>query len=326
MGCFGYDPRQAAPTPSSGSPLNPAQHEFINGLAIASDLESVKAVSEQYRLHRGALGADAADPDYQQGLRTALHRFVRSLAADDTFAQWADTYFGFRAGRFRDPRQRPDFIYFPALDPVPWFERSELPELQLSRTDLDEAVAELGAFLKGRRAFEPYVGAEAKRDPRWRDLAGNEAWSSIHLLKGGRKTAVLDALPVTARLLQLLPLADCPPHAPECFLSWLRPGTVLPPHHGVSNIKLTTHLPVLLPKSGCSITVGGETRAWRHGELLVFDDSFLHSARNLSDEDRVVLIFDIWQPALPPLHRQALAGAIAAMDVVNQVAWTTPGE
>ena len=103
------------------------------------------------------------------------------------------------------------------------------------------------------------------------------------------------------------------------------PGVVLPPHHGVSNIKLTVHLPVELPGAGCSITVGGETRQWREDDFLIFDDAFLHSAENRTDQGpaaqpRTVLIFDVWHPRLHPAERQALAQAVQAIDAVMAVA------
>ena len=52
--------------------------------------------------------------------------------------------------------------------------------------------------------------------------------------------------------------------------------------------------------------IAGNEKLWREGEVLIFDDSFLHSAHNKSDQTRVVLIFSIWQPDLSADERQAV--------------------
>jgi beta-hydroxylase len=40
------------------------------------------------------------------------------------------------------------------------------------------------------------------------------------------------------------------------------------------------------------IDVGGEKRSWTEGKVLSFDDSYLHSVKNLSAENRLVLLYD----------------------------------
>lgn len=60
---------------------------------------------------------------------------------------------------------------------------------------------------------------------------------------------------------------------------------------------LRCHLPLVVPAGGsCAIRVGNETRQWKEGELMIFDDSFEHEAWNNSGEDRIVLMFDIPNP------------------------------
>lgn len=60
---------------------------------------------------------------------------------------------------------------------------------------------------------------------------------------------------------------------------------------------LRCHLPLIIPNEElCAIRVGDEVRHWKEGELMIFDDSFEHEAWNKSDEDRIVLMFDIPNP------------------------------
>jgi aspartyl/asparaginyl beta-hydroxylase (cupin superfamily) len=58
--------------------------------------------------------------------------------------------------------------------------------------------------------------------------------------------------------------------------------------------------------------VGAETRHWKVGEALVFDDTIEHEAMNPSDELRVVFIFDVWHPDLSEIEREAVAALVAS--------------
>jgi aspartyl/asparaginyl beta-hydroxylase (cupin superfamily) len=86
------------------------------------------------------------------------------------------------------------------------------------------------------------------------------------------------------------------------MFSLLKPGTRIPPHTGVTNVRLVTHLPLIVPE-GCGFRVGNDTRQWVPGHAWVFDDTIEHEAWNDSDKLRVVLIFDIWHPHLTPPER-----------------------
>jgi aspartyl/asparaginyl beta-hydroxylase (cupin superfamily) len=67
----------------------------------------------------------------------------------------------------------------------------------------------------------------------------------------------------------------------------------------------------------CTYRVGFDRRTWTEGELLIFDDTIEHTARNDSDQLRVILIFDVWNPLLAPEERdlvRALADATRAFN------------
>jgi Aspartyl/Asparaginyl beta-hydroxylase/Tetratricopeptide repeat len=64
--------------------------------------------------------------------------------------------------------------------------------------------------------------------------------------------------------------------------------------------------------------VGGEARETRFGRLMIFDDSYEHSAWNDSDAPRIVLIFEIWHPALSAAERTAVAGLLSRYDLLSQ--------
>jgi aspartyl/asparaginyl beta-hydroxylase (cupin superfamily) len=60
--------------------------------------------------------------------------------------------------------------------------------------------------------------------------------------------------------------------------------------------------------------VGNETRPWREGEVVIFDDSIEHEAWNRSQQLRVVLLFDIWRPELTDKERALVATMLESID------------
>jgi aspartyl/asparaginyl beta-hydroxylase (cupin superfamily) len=100
------------------------------------------------------------------------------------------------------------------------------------------------------------------------------------------------------------------------MFSVLAPNTRIPPHTGVSNTRLVTHLPLVVPE-GCGFRVGSSTRPWRVGEAFVFDDTIEHEAWNTSDTWRAVLIFDVWSPFIPPREQEKIVEVMEAMDAFH---------
>lgn len=93
--------------------------------------------------------------------------------------------------------------------------------------------------------------------------------------------------PRTAALMERL----VPSHGAVAF-SVLKPGTTIWPHTGVQGPYLRCHLALEVPAGACGISVGGEDRSWTEGRALVLDDRLEHAAWNLTQERRVVLLFD----------------------------------
>ncbi|NND60786.1 MAG: aspartyl/asparaginyl beta-hydroxylase domain-containing protein, partial [Gammaproteobacteria bacterium] len=84
-----------------------------------------------------------------------------------------------------------------------------------------------------------------------------------------------------------------------------------PPHFGLTNTRLTVHLPLIVPDD-CQIRVGADHYNWRQGQVVAFDDSYEHEAWNRSGSDRVVLIFECHHPDLTPAERSAIEYGYAA--------------
>ena len=93
------------------------------------------------------------------------------------------------------------------------------------------------------------------------------------------------------------------------FTCLLFTSYAIPPHVGVNNTRLVCHLPLIVPE-GCWFRVGAESRFWRLGEAIVFDDTIEHEALNPTDQLRVVFIFVIWHPQLSTIEREAVTALI----------------
>lgn len=203
-------------------------------------------------------------------------------------------------------------LCIPRLPAIPFFDREQFPQLQELETETEAIREELLAMLANSGDdFVPYIGYRAG-DPvnQWSELNHSQRWSALHLWKGGARVEEnLQRCPRTMKALERLHMADIDGLCPNALFSALAPHTQIPPHNGETNARLVAHLPLIVP-DGCSYRVGFEHRKWEVGKCLIFDDTLEHEARNDSDELRVVLIFDLWNPHLSE-HEKELVSALA---------------
>ncbi len=218
-------------------------------------------------------------------------------------------------GRRRIYAPEPTFLWFPFLSNREYYPRELFPWL----TGVEAATAAIAAELEGVLADDapglvPYI---AYRDglplDQWRELNHSRRWSAYFLCNEGRaEVAHLARCPATVAALASTPQVDIPGRGPTAFFSILEARTRIPPHTGVTNTRLTVHLPLVVPP-GCGFRVGGETREWRRGKAWVFDDTLEHEAWNESDHPRAILIFDVWHPELTLLERELVREAMLAV-------------
>ena len=243
--------------------------------------------------------------------RTVLERFleqqvaaVRSQhAASDPwrFEACRDVYLRKRRVYHHQPKQ----LLFPYLPEIEFFRREDFPWLDVLEAATEEIAAEALAALAGDRAgFKPYVDSPPGTPiDEWASLNHSLQWSVYPLWHDGEQIPDhVQKCPKTAAVLAQLPLCDIPHYAPGAFFSVLTPHTRLPPHTGTTNTRSIVHLPLVIP-SDCGFRVGAEVRTWTNGKAWVFDDSIEHEAWNDSDEIRIILIFDIWNPLLSAAER-----------------------
>ena len=272
-------------------------------------------------LHRAAGAPAEARVASELANRAFTEHFTRlHIEAIDTLASrsgadlarvhdavWCMTHTG--PVHYETPLQRPTIFYMPGLPAQPVTGSDRIAGRDALETAWQEIRAEYEAAVRAQARMEPYVPAGTP-DPRWRELRGTLEWSSIHLYKDSRETPQAGMFPRTRAALEAVDLVRVDGVPMEVFFSRLRPGAHIPPHYGLTNTRLTTHLPLIVPED-CAIRVGREVCHWSEGELIAFDDSFEHEAWNRSATDRVVLIFEVHHPDLSPDERSAIEHAYA---------------
>ncbi|WP_374603638.1 aspartyl/asparaginyl beta-hydroxylase domain-containing protein [Arenimonas sp.] len=260
--------------------------------------------------------ADAALRKEKDALEKALRTALASAPGGPAGGSRFDECFEILMGRAKPQLPKPGFMYFPKLPALTFFGREHFPWAAELEARTEAIAAEVRALMaQGEQGFIPYVQKAAGEVPdsdAWRTINNNPDWGVYFLYNQGERVARnCEACPVTAESLDALPLVKVRDRGPTAFFSRLRPGTHIPPHHGATNTRVIAHLPLVIPDD-CGIRVGNDTRCWQPGELLVFDDTIEHEAWNRSQEARVVLIFDVWNPFLDEKERAMVTAVTEA--------------
>lgn len=264
--------------------------------------------------HRRRLFMQLLQPLRDQYGATSLARVEQGLAI----------YLGDAPANYPDARQYCKFFYVPGLATQPYYPRDAFPwQLELER-HTDTIRAELRGVLDLPIGVEPFLGTNDNAVLKQQNLLdgtrGKAEWNSFFFHRYGEVFQQnAQRCPRTTEILAGLPLVHIRGHAPEVLFSILAPGSHILKHHGVTNTRLVTHLPLIIPED-CAISVGGVEHVWREGHCVTFDDTFEHEAWNRSDKVRAVMILDAWHPDLTEAERAAVALLVGGIGDFNQSA------
>jgi hypothetical protein len=94
------------------------------------------------------------------------------------------------------------------------------------------------------------------------------------------------------------------PDVVSAAVSLFPPGKILRPHKGPFKGVWRFHLPLYVETlenstTSCELMIDGVTYYLQEGEGFLWDDTFLHSAVNRSEQPRVVLLFDVFRHDQP---------------------------
>lgn len=228
--------------------------------------------------------------------------------------RWAEAV-SILAGRTTPYHSHCNQLHVPRLPALTFYDDAHFPWMAEIESRAGVIKAELQEMLTSRgEEFVPYIQYRPG-DPvnQWDKLNHSRNWSGFHLYAHGEPVpAHLAQCPRTAEALALVDTVEIAGLCPNAMFSALAPGAHIPPHTGETNARLVAHLPLVVPDR-CTFRVGYDTRPWREGKCWVFDDTIEHEARNDSQQLRVILMFDVWNPLLSQAERElatALAGAM----------------
>lgn len=303
-------------------------------LAKGAALERQDQMRQAARVYRHALAAappeEQLPPELRKHLanaRTAVNRNAEDLdrhlkpVLEAVRARWSEGSARFEnckealLGRKKIYPQQPTTLNFPELPAIQFYLESDFAWLKNLEAETDEIATELLHLVNADPGFVPYVryppGVPLNQ---WADLNHSPRWGAYFLWEdGNRQEKHCAECPRTAKIVERMPLATIPGYAPAAFFSVLEPHTRIPPHTGVTNIRLIVHLPLVVPEE-CYFRVGNETRRVERGRAWIFDDTIEHEAWNDSDKPRIILIFDIWNPLLTPMERELATALLAGLE------------
>jgi beta-hydroxylase len=184
---------------------------------------------------------------------------------------------------------------FSAIPADVFLDRRRFPELDLLRDNWqvmrDEALA---------LNDEGHIRAALANDDVGFNSFFKTGWRRFYLTWYGRAVPSAQRLcPKTVALLASIPSVK------GAMFAMLPPGAKLNPHRDPFAGSVRYHLGLVTPNSPeCGIVVDGQPYFWKDGEDVMFDETFIHSAENRTNVNRIVLFCDIERP----LHTGPMRG------------------
>ena len=144
------------------------------------------------------------------------------------------------------------------------------------------------------------------------NLADTGYWAQFELYRQGQKISKnCLRTPLTCALVDKVPQVSSNRRGQVKF-SLMRGGTHAFAHAGPTNCRLRSHLGLSVQSSSktpaktwSGLRVADKFVTWSEGQMFVFDDSFDHEVWN-ENEERIVLILDLWHPDLTQIQKDTL--------------------
>ncbi|MGH7894774.1 MAG: aspartyl/asparaginyl beta-hydroxylase domain-containing protein [Candidatus Binatia bacterium] len=181
---------------------------------------------------------------------------------------------------------------FSAVPRTPRLDVADFPQLAVLRKHWREIRDE---------ALRLYEADHLRAAERYNDIAFNaffqRGWKRFYLKWYDDVLPSAHALcPRTVELVQSIPSMNA------ALFALLPAKGKLAPHRDPFAGSLRYHLGLVTPNSDeCRIWIDGEPYAWRDGEDVVFDETYVHRALNATDRDRIILFCDVERPLRTPV-------------------------
>lgn len=180
------------------------------------------------------------------------------------------------------------FLYLFSKKPnKPYLDPTEFPDLSPLQAHWEEIREEGQNLLRA---------GEIKRSNQYDDVGFNSffksGWKRFYLKWYDKPLPSAETLcPKTVALVSAIP------NVKGAMFALLPGGSHLNPHRDPFAGSLRYHLGLSTPNSDdCRIFVDGQVYAWRDGEDVMFDETYVHWVKNETDKTRVILFCDIERP------------------------------
>ncbi len=175
----------------------------------------------------------------------------------------------------------------------PVVDKSVFPWVKELEANWREIQSELSQVLTDRDTLPSFhqVSPDQKR------ISTGDNWKTCVLFVfGDRFEPNCRRCPATVRRLAKIP------DLRNAGFSILSPHYRIPPHKGPTNGVVRVHLALKIPRDSenCWLRVDDHVLHWKEGECIIFDDLYEHEVQNNTDEERVVLFFDVERPMRLP--------------------------
>lgn len=176
---------------------------------------------------------------------------------------------------------------FSSVPSKPYLDRTRFPELDVLRDNWGDIREE------AMRLFdEGYIRAAEKNNDAGFGSFFKKGWKRFYLKWYDNPLPSAMALcPRTVALVSAIP------NVKGAMFALLPGGSHLNPHRDPFAGSLRYHLGLATPNSdACRIYVDGQPYAWRDGQDVMFDETYVHWVKNETNETRVILFCDIERP------------------------------
>jgi len=144
-------------------------------------------------------------------------------------------------------------------------------------------------FIDYQKSFNIPIYGEITKEQDFLSNNQKSKWRAVILKIYGNETKLSEYFPITSEIIRKVPKCHL------CMFSILEPNKKIQPHYGANKAILRYHLGLIVPekKESCTINVNNITKFWEEGKDIFFDDTYLHSVHNNTEEQRVVLFLDV---------------------------------
>jgi beta-hydroxylase len=183
---------------------------------------------------------------------------------------------------------------FSAVPTTPTLDVNQFPELLKLRENWEVIRDE------AKRLYEE---GHIRKSETHNDLAFNtffkRGWKRFYLKWYGDVHPSAEQLcPKTVELVRSIPTINA------ALFALLAPKSKLGEHRDPFAGSLRYHLGLMTPNSDdCRIYIDGTPYAWRDGQDILFDETYIHSVNNDTDQTRVILFCDVARPVRTQIVR-----------------------